>query len=215
MPPGKFTHQAWAVWVLWEIATRLCCPVRLAGYRTAFVASTTWRISTSSGMSTRGRVGSDTTAMTPASNPVSILESFRGLARSPPRTNGQIHRLDEIVFIATCGVSSAAPIPGCRSPTTVTPSSDWLETFLTLPGGIPSHDTFRRVFCRLDPVAFQKGFSAWITALRSSKRIDSDRHGSARTDTDRHRRQGPTRLRPAYRRPIGVPVVSPGRSRII
>ena len=46
---------------------------------------------------------------------------------------------------------------------------DWLKTFLTLPGGIPSHDTFRRVFCLLDPVAFQKGFSAWITAMMTRK----------------------------------------------
>ena len=34
-----------------------------------------------------------------------------------------------------------------------------------MPGGIPSHDTFRRVFCLLDPLAFQKGFSSWMTAL--------------------------------------------------
>ncbi len=47
--------------------------------------------------------------------------------------------------------------------------SDWLETFLELPGGIPSHDTFRRVFCLLDPLAFQKGFSSWITALMERK----------------------------------------------
>ena len=46
---------------------------------------------------------------------------------------------------------------------------DWLGTFLELPGGIPSHDTFRRVFCLLDPLAFQKGFSSWITALMQRK----------------------------------------------
>jgi predicted transposase YbfD/YdcC len=43
---------------------------------------------------------------------------------------------------------------------------DWLETFLTLPGGVPSHDTFRRVFCLLNPRAFQRCFFAWMTALR-------------------------------------------------
>ena len=41
---------------------------------------------------------------------------------------------------------------------------DWLKTFLILPGGIPSHDTFRRVFCLLDPLAFQACFSDWMTA---------------------------------------------------
>jgi predicted transposase YbfD/YdcC len=34
-----------------------------------------------------------------------------------------------------------------------------------LPGGIPSHDTFRRVFCLLDPLAFRKCFYAWMTAV--------------------------------------------------
>ncbi len=102
--------------------------------------------------------------MTPASNPVSILDHFADLP-DPRREQGRIHRLDEIVFIATCAVF-------CGADTWVQIADyghskrDWLETFLTLPGGIPSHDTFRRVFCRLDPVAFQKGFSAWITALR-------------------------------------------------
>jgi len=41
-------------------------------------------------------------------------------------------------------------------------SKSGLSTFLALPGRIPSHDTFRRVFCLLDPLAFQKCFSAWM-----------------------------------------------------
>ena len=51
---------------------------------------------------------------------------------------------------------------------------DWLETFLTLPGGIPSHDTFRRVFCLLDPLAFQKCFSAWMAALMDRQGLTPD-----------------------------------------
>jgi len=31
----------------------------------------------------------------------------------------------------------------------------WLAQFLSLPNGIPSHDTFRRLFARLDPIQFQ------------------------------------------------------------
>ena len=42
---------------------------------------------------------------------------------------------------------------------------DWLARFFRLPNGIPSHDTFRRVFCLLDPEAFQRCFAAWIAAL--------------------------------------------------
>jgi predicted transposase YbfD/YdcC len=112
-------------------------------------------------------VGSDTTSTTPANNPVSILDHFTDLP-DPRREHGRIHRLDEIVFMATCAVF-------CGADTWVQIADyghskrDWLETFLALPGGIPSHDTFRRVFCLLDPVAFQKSFSAWITALMARK----------------------------------------------
>ena len=41
----------------------------------------------------------------------------------------------------------------------------WLRTFLGLPGGIPSHDTFGRVFARLDPEEFRACFLAWVRAV--------------------------------------------------
>ena len=44
----------------------------------------------------------------------------------------------------------------------------WLKTFLELPHGIPSDDTFRRVFSRLDPEAFERFFSGWIENLVDS-----------------------------------------------
>src|SRR5947199_7228423 len=109
----------------------------------------------------------ETTSTSPARDPASILDHFADLA-DPRREQGRIHRLDEIAFIATCAVF-------CGADTWVQiadyghSKADWLETSLTLPGGIPSHDTFRRVFCLLDPVAFQKGFSAWMAALMARK----------------------------------------------
>src|SRR5947209_8834567 len=44
----------------------------------------------------------------------------------------------------------------------------WLQTFLRLPNGIPSHDTCRYVFTRLDPAAFQRCFGSWIEALSAA-----------------------------------------------
>jgi hypothetical protein len=37
----------------------------------------------------------------------------------------------------------------------------WLQTFLALPNGIPSHDTFGRLFARLNPQRFQECFLSW------------------------------------------------------
>ncbi|MBF0298619.1 MAG: ISAs1 family transposase [Oligoflexia bacterium] len=42
---------------------------------------------------------------------------------------------------------------------------DWFKTFLELPHGIPSHDTFRRVFMLINPLQFQKSFAAWTNYL--------------------------------------------------
>jgi len=44
--------------------------------------------------------------------------------------------------------------------------SDWFETFLELPNGIPSHDTFNRVFATIDPEKFLECFMRWTQSLR-------------------------------------------------
>ena len=82
-----------------------------------------------------------------------------------PRCNGKVeHRLRDILVIAVCAVIACAEswediaLYG-RS------KLAWLSTFLELPNGIPSHDTFRRVFMLIDPGAFEAGFAAWAGAL--------------------------------------------------
>ncbi|MCX5772492.1 MAG: ISAs1 family transposase [Candidatus Hydrogenedentes bacterium] len=41
----------------------------------------------------------------------------------------------------------------------------WLKTFLDLPHGIPSHDTFGDVFARLNPEAFERCFQQWMSSM--------------------------------------------------
>ncbi len=74
------------------------------------------------------------------------------------------HLLIDIVVIAICAV-----ICGADSWPQVAlfgqKRLDWLKTFLSLPNGAPSHDTFERVFARLNPEAFQGCFRQWMQAL--------------------------------------------------
>ena len=47
-------------------------------------------------------------------------------------------------------------------------NEDWLRSFLELPNGIPSHDTFGNVFASLDPIEFKKRFISWVDAIRTA-----------------------------------------------
>ena len=57
-----------------------------------------------------------------------------------------------------------------RSLTTVKRAQAWLETFLDLPHGIPSHDTFGRVFGLLDPQELRNSFLGWVSSI--TKKLD-------------------------------------------
>jgi len=81
-----------------------------------------------------------------------------------PRGRNKIHHLNDMIVIAVmaviCGADSWAEVAMFgRS------KQKWLKTFLSLPGGIPSHDTFTRLFSLLDPDAFERCFRAWMSAL--------------------------------------------------
>ena len=75
------------------------------------------------------------------------------------------HLLGDLLTIALCAILSAAKsfedmAAFGRSKET------WLRSLgLTLPGGLPSHDTFRDLFCHLAPAVFQDCFTSWINAL--------------------------------------------------
>ena len=74
------------------------------------------------------------------------------------------HQLLTIITIALCAVICGADT-WVDSEEFGHAKQAWLETFLELPNGIPSHDTFGRVFARLDPEQFQACFLAWVQAI--------------------------------------------------
>jgi predicted transposase YbfD/YdcC len=86
-----------------------------------------------------------------------------GLA-DPRQTSRCDHRLADILAIA---VHAAVARAGSREDIQPYGQSKrpWLETFLGLPNGIPSHDTFRRVFMLIDPDAFEACFARWAQSL--------------------------------------------------
>ena len=91
-----------------------------------------------------------------------ILRFFGDLP--DPRARNVIHKLHDMLVIAICavicGVNGWAEVEVFAQA-----KAAWFKTFLGLPGGIPSHDTFGRVFARLNPDAFERRFVAWTTSL--------------------------------------------------
>jgi predicted transposase YbfD/YdcC len=84
--------------------------------------------------------------------------------RDPRRRHRKLHNLIDIISIAICAVIAGAN-DWQQVVTFAQHRQAWLSTFLALPHGIPSHDTFERVFDRLDPQAFQACFQHWVEAL--------------------------------------------------
>ena len=74
------------------------------------------------------------------------------------------HLLSDILAIAICAVICGAD-EWTEMEAFGKAKQPWLKTFLALPNGIPSHDTLARVFARLDPLAVQQCFVAWIEGL--------------------------------------------------
>lgn len=77
----------------------------------------------------------------------------------------RLHKLVDIVGIAICAVVCGAD-DWVEVALFGEAKESWFRTFLELPNGIPSHDTFTRVFARLDPEAFRTRFLEWVQALQ-------------------------------------------------
>jgi predicted transposase YbfD/YdcC len=95
--------------------------------------------------------------------PSSIAAHFRQLP-DPRVRRTRRHALEDILVITLCAV-----ICGADDWVSIADfghaKRKWFRGFLALPHGIPSHDTFGRVFAALDPEAFRAAFLAWVATV--------------------------------------------------
>lgn len=99
-----------------------------------------------------------------ADHAVASIEHHFGDLKDPRIDRAKRHKLLDIVVLAICGV-----ICGADDWVSIeefgNAKLDWFRKFLELPNGIPSHDTFGRVFGKLDPDQFHTCFTNWILAV--------------------------------------------------
>lgn len=95
------------------------------------------------------------------------LVGYLSIIPDPRIERSRRHNLLDILIIAVCAV-----ICGAEGWTDIEEfghsKEEWLKEFLELPSGIPSHDTFRRVFLILDPTVFQQCFMEWIRSVNEN-----------------------------------------------
>lgn len=94
----------------------------------------------------------------------SFLSHFRGIEDPRINNHNRRHNLEDILVITILGVICGADnwVDICELAEI---KYDWLKTFLELPNGVPSHDTFGRIFSLLNPETFTECFMNWIESL--------------------------------------------------
>jgi predicted transposase YbfD/YdcC len=101
----------------------------------------------------------------PCQASVAIASHFINV-KDPRINRSKRHLLLDVIAIAILAVISGADSWVAVVDFGVA-KQDWLKSFLPLPNGIPSHDTFGRVFSLIDSEEFAKGFMNWVATLRT------------------------------------------------
>jgi hypothetical protein len=93
----------------------------------------------------------------------SIAEHFSNI-KDIRIERGKKHKLIDIITISICAVVCGADGWEDIELYGIT-RKKWLKEFLELPNGIPSHDTFARVFSQINPEEFNKSFLSWVQGI--------------------------------------------------
>jgi predicted transposase YbfD/YdcC len=101
--------------------------------------------------------------------PTAAISTHFASLEDPRIERTKLHQLLDIISIAICAIICGAD-DWVEVELFGNAKLAWLKTFLALPNGIPSHDTFGRVFARLNPEQFQQCFLAWIAAVSAVTR---------------------------------------------
>jgi hypothetical protein len=95
-----------------------------------------------------------------------LTDVFAELPDPRRETANKLHRLTDILVIATCGVLGGAESWEAIAEYGRTKEA-FFRRFLPLDNSVPSPDTFERVFAKLDPAAFARAFGRWMASARS------------------------------------------------
>lgn len=93
----------------------------------------------------------------------SLTAQFKNV-KDPRINRTKLHKFIDIIVIAICAVVGGADGFDAIEVFAVA-HEEWFRKFLDLPNGIPSHDTFARVFARIDPQEFRASFAKWTEIL--------------------------------------------------